>query len=479
MKTIISISLIFFSLMLTAQNEAEIKADGIVFPRMDNAARNALTAVVGQCIYNTTTNQIECWDGGWQPAVVGGASNLWTHSSGNVYRPTGNVGIGANISTYRGKLHIVSDGVPLYLDSQNEFNINSLKTSNGDIGYFGSIWGNNDFEFSTHPSNPSGDLNFRIGLNKAITIKNTTRNVGIGTSTPSAPLEVQGDPTMSTQIVGISNYSDGLNIDRYGINIRAVNNTGYGIGGSFSGGNYGVQGFIPSTVINNVESRAAFANNNARGTGTKYGVHGSASPDGTGRKYGVRGTAYGDHTNAKFGIYGIASGVTGNNYGVYGYAPMMSNSWAGYFDGDLWYTGTLTSPSDKNLKKNISEINNAMTLINNLNPSTYTYKVSQYNELNLATGPQYGFIAQELEKTLPALVKENNHTLSETGQSKENHKPESMKIKSVNYIGLIPILTAGIQELSKENEKMKMEYKVLQDNFDKLLERIQKLEEKE
>ena len=43
--------------------ESEIKPDGIVFPRMDTNARNLLTAVQGQCIYNIDNNSIECFDG--------------------------------------------------------------------------------------------------------------------------------------------------------------------------------------------------------------------------------------------------------------------------------------------------------------------------------------------------------------------------------------------------------------------------------
>jgi hypothetical protein len=48
----------------------------------------------------------------------------------------------------------------------------------------------------------------------------------------------------------------------------------------------------------------------------------------------------------------------------------------------------------------------------------------------------YGFIAQELEKVLPALVKDGDY-------------------KSVMYDGLIPVLLQAIKELYLEIEKLK------------------------
>jgi len=43
--------------------ESELNPDGIVFPRMDEVQRDALNAMEGQCIYNTDTNRLNCYDG--------------------------------------------------------------------------------------------------------------------------------------------------------------------------------------------------------------------------------------------------------------------------------------------------------------------------------------------------------------------------------------------------------------------------------
>lgn len=52
--------------------EAEVNPDGIVFPRLTTSQRNALNPIEGQCIYNTTKNLLECWNGlFWSIGVVG------------------------------------------------------------------------------------------------------------------------------------------------------------------------------------------------------------------------------------------------------------------------------------------------------------------------------------------------------------------------------------------------------------------------
>lgn len=43
--------------------ESEANPDGIVFPRMDTNARDALTPIQGQCIYNTDSESIDCYNG--------------------------------------------------------------------------------------------------------------------------------------------------------------------------------------------------------------------------------------------------------------------------------------------------------------------------------------------------------------------------------------------------------------------------------
>ena len=76
--------------------------------------------------------------------------------------------------------------------------------------------------------------------------------------------------------------------------------------------------------------------------------------------------------------------------------------------------------------------------------------------MNLAKGDQVGFIAQDIEKVFPQLVK--------TTIDKQADNGKTLEIKSVNYIGLIPVLTKAIQDQQEEIKELKQDVKKLSDN---------------
>ncbi len=91
------------------------------------------------------------------------------------------------------------------------------------------------------------------------------------------------------------------------------------------------------------------------------------------------------------------------------------------------------SPSDKTLKKDIKPIENALSKIQDLEGVTFTWKdPSITNIVN-----DIGFIAQDVKKVLPTLVREN-----------ENGK------LSMRHQGVIPILVEAIKELTARVEKL-------------------------
>lgn len=77
-----SIAVILLFLITTIDTNAQIyevenKPEGIVFPRMDSTTMMNLSADQGQCIYNTQSYQIECFDGGqWLPARTTGIMEI-------------------------------------------------------------------------------------------------------------------------------------------------------------------------------------------------------------------------------------------------------------------------------------------------------------------------------------------------------------------------------------------------------------------
>lgn len=118
----------------------------------------------------------------------------------------------------------------------------------------------------------------------------------------------------------------------------------------------------------------------------------------------------------------------------------------GFFSGSIYATNAIlpgaSSPSDRNLKKNIQNLTGATSIIEQLYPKTFLYDTEKYADAGLPKKMQFGLIAQELEVVLPNLVENNTH-------------PTGLAFKSVNYTGLIPILIKAVQEQQTEIESLK------------------------
>lgn len=101
--------------------------------------------------------------------------------------------------------------------------------------------------------------------------------------------------------------------------------------------------------------------------------------------------------------------------------------------GDAVLVGTLTQLSDIRFKKNISSIEGALSKINQLRGVTYNWKDNTKD-----TAQQIGFIAQEVEKVFPQLV-----------------KTDEKGMKSVAYSNMVPVLLEAIKEQQKQIEELK------------------------
>lgn len=153
--------------------------------------------------------------------------------------------------------------------------------------------------------------------------------------------------------------------------------------------------------------------------------------------------------------YGLFANATGDGIvnGIYFQTPNNNNNtWAVYGVGDYYYTGSFQNPSDRRLKKDIRPIESALDKVLQLRPKTYQFKTTAYPYMNLAQGQQYGFISQEVENIFPHLVEEDEHVFISSDKKWEELTEEDLQrhsIKSMSYIGFIPILTAAIQEQHK------------------------------
>jgi hypothetical protein len=108
-------------------------------------------------------------------------------------------------------------------------------------------------------------------------------------------------------------------------------------------------------------------------------------------------------------------------------------------NGNATLAGTLTQNSDARLKKDIEPLDSVLPLLQELNGYQYKWK-DDWREQEVQTG----LLAQEVEKVIPELVKED-----EKG------------IKSVNYNGLIPYLLEAVKTLSQNASELKQQNDLL------------------
>ena len=109
--------------------------------------------------------------------------------------------------------------------------------------------------------------------------------------------------------------------------------------------------------------------------------------------------------------------------------------------------GNFGAPSDVRVKKDIRPIENALSIIDQLQPKNYYYRSDEFSRFEGMNKLQYGLIAQEVEPVVGDLINQ----LSEI----KKHNGEKFDLKGVNYIGFIAILIKGMQEQQDEIATLK------------------------
>ncbi len=364
-------------------------------------------------------------------------AQLYTPNSGTFVSSNGNVGINNASPSYNldirgGSLRLESSLNPgrqltfnatgsQSISATNDLSVGSAR--NITLNVSSSSWGQNN-----------GALFVNNGLNGTSLLKVTDQGkVGINNGSPAYELDVKGE----------GYFSDYLTVNGWGFNHARINTF------DNSAGSFGVSsmtGYVAGWFHGAVTGIVGIAN--------AYIIGGSQSPE----KIGVWGAAYrgervvgvhGDgHGNAdagaqSFGVWGHAYNSP-TAYGIYGdYNSGSSNGWAGYFDGSVYTTGTYQS-SDRKLKDNIADLDNAMDIIESLKPRTYTFRVGEFTGMNLNEGQCMGFIADEIKEVLPNLVRETK--LPEAHDEDGNLIQQEVDFESVDYVSLIPVLVKAIQE---------------------------------
>ncbi len=282
--------------------------------------------------------------GTWQPGPTGGGEGYWTGGGGGaIYYNGGNVGIGTSNPAQRLTLGDAADNA-----SYVRFN---------SAGYAGLLFYNSSADIAGRIVYEHSDNLMRFHTSQGERMRITaTGNVGIGTSTPAARLDVNGTAkvngfqlgtsttaghvlTADADGVGTWQPADALTLP-YGGTTEYVDGPGIGVTNSAVGG-WGVFGLASAT------------------TGIGYGLVGIAKGTGATAVLGLAdastGTTYGLHGESRStsgrGVYGHATATTGQP--VAGYFSVASPSgYAGYFDGGRSYFGGdvgvgTASPSSK------------------------------------------------------------------------------------------------------------------------------------
>ena len=391
-----------------------------------------------------------------------------------------NAGIGTLTPDY--KLHIASNTSNLFkLDNTTTLNAGVMdemyfKTGLLYTGAIKTIGNSNNtarLGFFTYATTISSSLLERMSILDG-------GNIGIGTNTPGYLLDVNGRMRVRNGggTAGIY-FMDAANANNRGfigleddntIGLYGGNGAGWALEMNTANGNVDFSGDVsiisPLYVVNSGSYTASFSNNsgddypavlatanNVSGKGTgvqaeggEVGVTGIANKSGgTGHHYGLQG--YGQNGPANnYGVY--ASGSGGNNaYGIYATASNGTTNWGGYFSGSVYSTGTYQG-SDRKLKNDIRPLNNAIQMIKALKPSTYEYKTTEYKQMELPEGQQYGLIADEVKQVFPTMVKTAVQPAKYENDDRNRGRKVSDEVsfEAVNYTAMIPVLIAAMQE---------------------------------
>jgi len=309
--------------------------------------------------------------------------------------------------------------------------------------------------------------------------------VGIGTTAPSSTLDVEvnaaadgveinntadnGDPILQYQINGTSLITMGIDdsdADKFKIGTTSLTtNTRLTIS---TNGFIGIRTTTPSSMFQmtnggiaiGANAMAAFDNTGATGvslsgynqgtTNAYNGIEGITNYNGTAYvTAGVFGLAINPSlTHQAIGVRGAANGR--NGVGVYGSRQYTGGTlgWGGVFYNDLGYTGFFGAVSDERTKKDITQIENALNIVKQLNPVTYYFDYDKYPTMGLNEEMEYGFIAQEVREILPEVTRIKGLNTNAASAVKPNQLVEN-KIESfvvLDYTRIIPILTKGMQE---------------------------------
>ena len=322
----------------------------------------------------------------------GGVEKIAFYTDGTAnHISAGNVGIGTTSPT--NLMHINgSDGNGVSLRLQGDASYGAtIRYGRGTSYNWNAGVGGASSSVSNIPSSFWGIEDQSQSNAVRLVIAHTTGNVGIGTTSPSAKLEISNDAgqAQNTVLVIKSDDPDG---DQNGSSSADID---FHIWDS-------------NTRLSTPQARI-----------------------------GIRGNATGNQNSEAGGTLSFYTNVANYSSPSLTEALRIDNTQDAHFDQDV--IAFSTTPSDIRLKKNFTKIENGLDVVNKLEGHTFNWKKGG-DRLSA------GFKAQEVEKILPHLVDEKKLPLK---------ADDDKEYKILRYEEMIPYLVEAIKEQQVQIDELK------------------------
>lgn len=109
-----------------------------------------------------------------------------------------------------------------------------------------------------------------------------------------------------------------------------------------------------------------------------------------------------------------------------------------------------------------------------IEPKSYRWNTSQYPGMGFDDGVQIGFLAQNMEQVLPELVTDVTHPTQYDEEG--NVIQEQVQLKAIQYMGVVPVLVAGVKEQQSTIAALQEEQSRAQAELDELRAQLSDLQ---
>lgn len=222
-----------------------------------------------------------------------------------------------------------------------------------------------------------------------------------------------------------------------------------------------------------------FTSRGVVGTQFSKGVHIMAqSLDNATAIYGLHAQTGGSGASVQYGVFSdIMSTTSAYTIGVYSniYGNVSTNptNRAGYFVGPVQVTGAPLIGSDQQFKTNVNALAGSLKSLQGLRPVSYYMDSVNYSQFGFDSHKQFGFIAQEVANVFPNLVYESLHPAQY--DSLGVMTSPAVPYKSLNYVAMIPLNTAAIIELNRKVDAISLSDQSIKTNVQNLTGSLNKV----